>query len=120
MTLGDMLANFLAAAALRTVFNAAEPGGFSRDTKEGEALRSLAHRVYHDISAGRRSCGRALRRGLFSSRHESLYGLFDHDVVDKLNEAHVWTVYWLDGCACAGCRIGAMQNGPWQNADGTS
>ena len=60
MTLGDMLANFLAAAALRTVFNAAEPGGFSRNTKEGEAP---AHWLI--VSTMISAPGDALAGGLF-------------------------------------------------------
>lgn len=42
----QILESFLAAAALRTVFNAAEPGGFSRLSPEGQRQRMLANEVY--------------------------------------------------------------------------
>lgn len=107
MTLGDLLANFVAAAALRTVFNASEPGGYPRDTAEGEALRVLADRVYRDVSAGRVPSGMLWWRGRFSGRNDGGRDVLDHELVDKLNEAHTWTVYWIDGCECAECRHGA-------------
>lgn len=110
MTLGDLLANFVAAAALRTVFNAAEPGGYPRDTAEGEALRVLADRVYRDVSAGRVPSGKVWWRGLFESRRGGGRETFDHDIVDRLSEAHPWTMYWIDGCRCTACQ--RVANGP--------
>ncbi len=107
MTLGDILANFLAAAALRTVFNAAEPGGFSRDTMEGQYLRTLADRVYRDVEAGRLPSGKVWWRGLFSGLRDGGRDTLDHEFVDKLSEADAWTVYWIDGCGCAACQRGA-------------
>lgn len=110
MTLGDLLANFVAAAALRTVFNAAEPGGYARDTAEGEVLRILADRVYRDVSAGRVPSGNVWCRSLFSAQRDGGREPLNHDIVDKLNMAHVWTMYWIDGCGCTACQRGA--NGP--------
>jgi hypothetical protein len=105
VTLGDLLANLVAAAALRTVFNAAEPGGYARDTAEGEALRVLADRVYRDVSAGRVPSGKVWWRDPFSGRNDG--GVLYHQLVDKLNEVHAGAVYWIDGCGCAPCQRGA-------------
>jgi hypothetical protein len=106
MTLGDILANFLAAAALRTVFNAAEPGGFSRDTAEGQRLRTLADRVYCDVSAGRLPSGKVWWHAPMSTRCGGGYDTLDHDILDKLSESNTWTVYWIEGCGCAACQRG--------------
>jgi hypothetical protein len=107
VTLGDLLANFVAAAALRTVFNAAEPGGYARDTAEGEALRVLADRVYRDVSAGRVPSGKVWWRAPKSARCGGGYDTLDHDILDKLSAANTWTVYWIEGCGCAPCQRGA-------------